>query len=105
MGIAYQKIDKYYFLKNIIQKLKNLYTNNLNKTLIYQSAVQHLSSIFSECKSLYAFVKGSFLIPALYKTGQRTANDIDILIDEKDIGELQSILIRNGFQQGTLMIT
>ena len=74
--------------------------HNQNEYKIYQSSIQYLSRILSGCQVPYAFVKGSFLISALYKTGQGIANDIDILINEKSIGELQSILIENGFRQG-----
>lgn len=99
-GIAFPKINKYYCSKAVYHALEVLYINNLNEALLYRNIIAYLSNILANCKIPYAFIKGSFLISALYQPGQRTANDIDILVNERDIGELQSILKQNGFQQG-----
>lgn len=100
VNIVYSKINKYYCPKDIYYALKILSINNTNESSFYQNGVKYLSDVLIQCKIPYAFIKGSFLIPTLYQPGQRTSNDIDILVNERNIGELQDILKANGFRQG-----
>ena len=66
----------------------------------YKKAIEHVAEIFNEAEFNYAFLKGAFLITNLYEEGFRQSNDIDVLIEEKDIDKCQALLFRNGFVQG-----
>lgn len=62
--------------------------------------LEYISQILSEADFKYALLKGAFLTPMFYKRGQRTSNDIDILVDANDTTKIQYLLTQNGFVQG-----
>ena len=77
--------------------LKKSYEENYDDFI---EKMTFISTIFNDIKFKYAFLKGAYLIPALYQRGQRISNDIDVLINSKDISNVQSILLENEFVQG-----
>ena len=78
--------------------LKAIYEYNFNKTDSLLSALSSLKPVCANFQFLYAFLKGSYLVD-LYAKGLRTSNDIDILINLKDITELTAKLKAAGFNQ------
>lgn len=52
----------------------------------------------------YSFLKGAYLSSELYELGERTSNDIDILINKKDLGRCKKLLEEEGFCQGSVDI-
>ena len=81
-----------------LQKVKNNIARKFINQLSYQLEINHIN---------HAFLKGSILSNCnldnkkpTYKLGERTSNDIDILIDSKDIGKLEKILSQLHFKQG-----
>lgn len=81
--------------------LKAVYGYNFNKTESFVSALSSLKNICKNFRFPYAFLKGSYLVD-IYDKGLRTSNDIDILINPKDITELAAELKAVGFNQGNI---
>lgn len=77
-----------------------LYKHEIAEITAYEENLAYVCKVMKEAKFKYAFLKGAFLIPIVYEKGLRYSNDIDILIDAKDIDECQTILLNNGFVQG-----
>ncbi len=81
--------------------VKAIYEYNLNKTNSFIYALGLFKKICKEFDFPYAFLKGAYLAE-LYPKGLRTSNDVDILIEPKNITKLSGILKRNGFLQGEI---
>lgn len=86
----------------IMEKLNEQYKKNIQKAQTYKKHISYLASILKNVDFLYALLKGAFLTTQLYEEGYRTSNDVDILLEVKDIDKCQKILKENGFQQGYL---
>lgn len=101
-NIAYKKLLQMNNIHMGVYKkyFEILYKNTINDITIYEENLVQLCEIMKEAKFKFAFLKGAFLITNVYEKGLRYSNDIDILINEKDIDECQDILLRNGFFQG-----
>lgn len=80
--------------------LKLLYEENIRKAKICLDNVEYTCEVFKNAEFPFAFLKGAYLISNLYEIGDRTSNDIDVLIHEKDVGACKKILTENGFKQG-----
>lgn len=80
-----------------------LYKQGLERVNLYEKNLTHVCKVMEKAKFKFAFLKGAFLIPFVYEKGYRYSNDIDILIDEKDIDECQKTLTSNGFVQGRVI--
>lgn len=79
--------------------LKAIYEYNIYKTNSFTKALKMLMPLCEKIEFPYAFLKGAYLIE-LYPKGVRTSNDIDILIDQKNITQMSGILKDFGFKQG-----
>ncbi len=102
-GIAYKNLSRFKNFrvhKEFVKTLDAVYKENIRKTEHFKRNIKYLSNIFKDADFSYAFLKGSFLTTKLYESGCRTSNDIDILINEKDITNCQNILLNAGFIQG-----
>lgn len=100
VGIAYDNLDFSEFnkeSKRVLSIMKNYYDEQYD---IFLQKLKYVASIFKDVYFPYAFLKGAFITPALYKKGQRISNDIDILIEAKDATKAHEFLIQNGFVQG-----
>ncbi|GAA0383127.1 nucleotidyltransferase family protein [Paenibacillus motobuensis] len=73
-----------------INKLKN---DDLNLIL------KDIGAAINNSSYKYAFLKGSYLIPKIYKKGQRVSNDIDILISQSGIDQIDVDLKQANFVQ------
>lgn len=80
-----------------------LYKESIERVALYEKDLSFVCNFMKEAKFKYALLKGAFLIPFVYERGLRYSNDIDILIDEKDIDACQEILLKNGFIQGRVI--
>lgn len=111
-GIAtvYSNVNIKYYLDGInkgcgsaFSSPNELYSELSKRTTgdIKLSALSSLKPVCANFKFLYAFLKGSYLVD-LYAKGLRTSNDIDILINPKDITELTAELKAVGFKQGNV---
>lgn len=101
VNIAYDRMDFSGLNRDLVKGLKVIYDANILKSLIFIKNLKYISKSL-ECSDFkYAFLKGAYLATKLYSLGQRTSNDIDILVSKDDIPKLQHVLIKNGFVQGT----
>lgn len=104
-SIAFQNILK----KNIVQlKKNNEFMRNLQsayqfgciKNEYMKKDINFISEILNFKKIPYVFLKGAFLSLVVYKKGLRTSNDIDILIERKELENVEETLKEKGFVQG-----
>jgi len=86
--------------REFLKTLEALHEINLKRTEDFLENLSCLADMFKDADFTHAFLKGSFLTPRLYPRGVRTSNDIDILVEQKDISRCQRILTDNGFIQG-----
>lgn len=99
-GIAFDKIDLNSLNKEcqkILKVIRMHYEDQYDKFI---KKLKFTADMLMEADFKFAFLKGSYLTPVLYKRGQRTSNDIDLLINASDISKMQEILRKNGFVQG-----
>lgn len=104
-AMAYYALKKSQLLHKVNREFRNtlkaIYEYNFIKTDSLLSALSSLKPVCANFKFLCAFLKGSYLVD-LYAKGLRTSNDIDILINPKDITELTAELKAVGFKQGNV---
>lgn len=100
VGIACNNLKLSNLQNETRNALKVLYENDVRKNEVLNRELVYLSSILKFVDFKYAVLKGSVLSNQLYLAGQRTSNDIDILICHDDVSKLQKILLDNGFCQG-----
>ena len=85
--------------REFVNTLKSIAYCDKQKADSMREAIELLSRPLAEVTFPYALLKGSYLIN-LYATGLRTSNDIDILVNQRDLTGLEEILLRYGFEQG-----
>ena len=71
--------------REFLKTLEALHEINLKRTEDFLENLSCLADMFKDADFTHAFLKGSFLTPRLYPRGVRTSNDIDILVEQKDI--------------------
>lgn len=79
--------------------LKSIYLADRERTNSFHSTLNMLQSILQAADFPYALLKGAYL-STLYPKGLRTSNDIDLLIEAKNVSALSELLKNNGFKQG-----
>lgn len=101
-GIAYKNMYKcsVKWQKECKDVLETMFERNVQKNRVFKCFVKEIANIFNKVDFKYVLLKGAYLSTVLYDDGMRTSNDIDILIQEKDIQACQMILENNGFIQG-----
>lgn len=100
VGIAYNNLELSTLnreSKKCLSVLKGFYEKQFDSFI---RKLEYISQILSEANFKYALLKGAFLTPMFYERGQRTSNDIDILVNANDITKVQYLLTQNGFIQG-----
>lgn len=70
------------------------------KAKIFLSNLCEIVKVFDDAEFNYAFIKGAYLTPEVYELGERTSNDIDVLINKKDLKICKKLLKDNGYIQG-----
>ena len=79
--------------------LKTVHDDNKRRGAAYAEALESLATILKNADFPYAALKGAVLC-GLYPEGIRTSNDVDLLVDGKDIGNISALLAANGFLRG-----
>ena len=79
--------------------LKNAWEQNLWRNESYCRCLSLLADTLRDCEDRYAMLKGAYLC-GWYPEGMRTANDIDILVMDRDIAAMDECLQQAGFRQG-----
>lgn len=100
VNIAYENLNLNSVNKELKKALYLLKTLNENRYDNYLEMLKYLSTLLNSCDIEYAVLKGGYLCPVLYKRGQRVSNDIDLLLNAKNISTMQQLLLDNGFVQG-----
>jgi len=100
VGIAYDNMDLSTLPKEIRKTLDLLRNQHIQQTEVFLKNLTFMAGVMTEASFPHALLKGAFLTTVLYEKGKRTSNDIDILIDSRDITALQNLLLQHGFIQG-----
>jgi len=79
--------------------LTNTLEQNKLKNESYFSCLKMISEVLEKCKEKYALLKGAYLC-GLYPEGYRTSNDIDLLVQDRNVEEIGRGLNEAGFRQG-----
>lgn len=80
-----------------------MYKENIRKAELCIRNINKVSNILKDADFPYALLKGAYLITKVYNLGDRVSNDIDILVNEKNIGACKKLLQCNGFRQGEVI--
>lgn len=81
--------------------LEAVYEQNRLRTSSYRRLLGQLGGMLRDAPFPYALLKGGLLV-SRYPDGLRTSNDMDILIQARDIPALSDRLRESGFEQGVL---
>jgi hypothetical protein len=102
IGIAFKNMHKCSVRrqKECKDVLETMFEKNVQKSKVFKNFVCEIASILEKAEFNYVLLKGAYLSTALYEEGMRTSNDIDILVQEKDIKKCQYLLETSGFIQG-----
>lgn len=102
-GVAYGVLEKTEFLSNVDREFRNslkgarMLNEKINEDFF--GCINYLSTQLDACGVKYALLKGAYLC-AKYPVGYRTSNDIDVLVNSKDVGKVSTKLKLAGFKQG-----
>lgn len=102
VNIAYDNMDRFTLHADIRKSFDILQQKNIKKSNIFRGDLDYLANVLKNVTCEYALLKGAFLSTNLYTNGYRTSNDIDILVEAKNVSKIQSLLKENGFKQGYL---
>ena len=102
VGSAYKNLYKcsVNWQNECIDVLKTIYEKNIEKSKIYKQYVKEVANMLNKADFEYALLKGAYLSTVLYEEGMRTSNDVDVLINEKNIEKCKCLLEAHGFIQG-----
>lgn len=104
-AVAYGTLKKHNLLGKVNREfrncLKSAYMQNLEKNKSFFECVQYIEDVLSSCQCKYALLKGAYLCK-YYPGGFRTSNDIDLLVDPRDVTEIGKALTKAGFKQGNI---
>ena len=87
--------------REVRNSLKTVYDSGKAKSESMKTSLSELAEILQKADFPYALLKGAYLV-SLYPSGLRTSNDSDVLISQKDISGLESLLKSAGFAQGNI---
>ena len=104
-SVSYGVLKKHDILSKVNREFRNslkvAYEQNIEKNKSFFFCVQHVAEVLSTCNCKYAMLKGAYLCKC-YPDGYRTSNDIDLLVESKDISEIGNALLKAGFKQGNI---
>lgn len=104
-GIAYDTLKRNHLLGKINREFRNslgaAYDQNVLKNHSFKKCVATLTEILSPCNGKFAMLKGAYLC-AHYPDGYRTSNDVDLLVNPKDVTAIGNLLTASGFKQGNI---
>lgn len=104
-AIAYGTLCKHQLLGKVNREFRNslkcAFEQNLEKNDSFYLSVQYLEHMLSEQNCNYAMLKGAYLCK-WYPKGYRTSNDIDLLVNSKNVTEIGNLLLQVGFKQGNI---
>ena len=100
VNIVYKNLKRRHSLLDFETVFQLLYDANIAKAEFCKNNIANLCEIMETADFPFALLKGAYLITNIYETGDRISNDVDILVNEKNVGKCKKILNDNGFIQG-----
>ena len=102
-GAAYKTLEAAGQLASVNREMRTtlqlLYSGNVRKNQSMKQCLGELAEILSKEDFPYGVLKGAVLV-YLYPEGVRTSNDIDLLVNRRDLTQVTQCLLSNGFSQG-----
>lgn len=104
-GVAFYVLEKGGLLSKVNREFRNalqtVYESYVTKTESYLHCIDEIGSILSTTNVPYAALKGAYLA-GCYPRGLRTSNDVDLLLEQKNVTEIANLLKSHGFKQGNI---
>ena len=104
-GVAFDVLKSNGVLGKVNREFRNslsaAYDQNIQKNESLKQCIILLLEILSGCNCKIAMLKGAYLC-FHYPQGCRTSNDVDLLIEPKDVTTVGTLLVSAGFEQGNI---
>lgn len=104
-GVAYYTLKECQFLgvvpREFRNALKDSYDVGAEKTSGFNMCLTQLCETLHAADFQYALLKGAYL-QSVYPVGLRTSNDIDILVERKNLADICELLKHGGYKQGNI---
>lgn len=104
-GVAYTILKKHNLLectnREFRNSLKKAYHLNKMQNESFAASIRIVETALKDSPHPFALLKGALLFNE-YPVGCRTSNDIDLLVESKNVTQIGKLLNRAGFQQGRL---
>ncbi len=104
-GAAYHTLKNTGLLPRVNREFRNtleaVFEQNRLRTNSYRRLLERMGTMLRDAAFPYALLKGALLV-GRYPVGLRTSNDLDILVEARDIPALSALLREHGFVQGYL---
>lgn len=104
-GAAYYTLKHTGLMPRVNREFRNtleaVFEQNVLRTNSYRILLGRMGTMLRDAAFPYALLKGA-LLASRYPVGLRTSNDLDILVEARDIPALSSLLREHGFVQGYL---
>lgn len=104
-GVAFGVLKKHGLLSKLNREFSNAlngaYEQNIDKNNSFFACIRELSEVLKQCPFNVAMLKGAILC-ALYPSGFRTSNDIDLMVLPCDVTNLGNLLSACGFCRGNI---
>ena len=100
-GVVYNKLTKFKEIpRYIAYYLKTIYNEQAKKVERHIQEIQVVNKVLEEADVHYAFLKGAYMNTFVYKLGERSSNDTDIMVLPDDLNKCGKILEDIGYRQG-----
>lgn len=104
-GVAFDVLKKNGLLSKVNREFRNslgaAYDQNVQKNESFTRCIAMLSEILGSRNCKVAMLKGAYLC-AIYPSGYRTSNDVDLLVLPEDVTTIGNLLTCAGFKQGNI---
>lgn len=102
-GVAYEQVNSINIRKfdfPVFFSTYMIHQSQKQRTIIQKKYISEITEKLNKANIQYVFLKGSILSNTLYPIGARASNDIDILIEKKDLEKVTQILTDMELIQG-----
>ncbi len=103
VNIVYRNLKNNSGLRDFGAAYKAIYNMNMELAKKCKKNIETICGIMEEADFPYALLKGAYLLTHLYEEGDRTSNDVDILVSEQNVGKCKELLVKHGFVQGWIL--
>lgn len=87
-GVVYKKLIQYKGIpKYVIYYLRTIYEEQVMKGERHIQEIQIINKALREAHIHYAFLKGAYMNTFVYKVGERSSNDTDIMVWPEDLNK------------------